>query len=102
MMKTMKPYFNTIKYFLLYVEIYIKGMNIDKLYLSITLFISLYLIVNTIQPDFIYNHRQNTLRPFGIGYKNTSILTLWLVSILLAIFSYFIVIYVYYLRDQWF
>lgn len=77
-------------------------MNIDKLYLSITLFISLYMMVITLQPSFIYNHRQKCLRPFGVGYKNTTILTLWIVSILLAIFSYFIVIYIYHLQDKWF
>ena len=77
-------------------------MNIDKLYISVALFISLYMIVITIKPGFIYNHRQNCLRPFGIGYKNTSVLTLWVVSILLAIVSYFIVIYVFHLQNKWF
>lgn len=77
-------------------------MNIDKLYLSITLFISLYLIVVITKPGFIYDHRRNCLRQFGIGYRNTTVITLWLTSILLAIFSYFMVIYVYHLRNQWF
>lgn len=77
-------------------------MNIDRLYLSVTLFISLYLILNVVKPEFIFNNKQNCLRPFGIGYKNTSVLCLWLVSILLAIFSYFIVIYIYHLRNEWF
>jgi hypothetical protein len=40
------------------------------------------------------------LRPFGVGYKNTTILPLWLASILLAIFSYFVVLYVIHLRYQ--
>ena len=74
----------------------------DKLYLAIILFVSLYMILNTIQPNFIYNHEQNCLRHFGIGYKNTTVITLWLATILLAIFSYFIVIYVYYIRNMWY
>ena len=74
----------------------------DKLYLAIILFVSLYMILNTIQPNFIYNHDQNCLRHFGIGYKNTTVITLWLATILLAIFSYFIVIYVYYIRNMWY
>ena len=73
-------------------------MNIEKLYLSITLFISLYMIVIISKPPFIYNHNQNCLRQFGVGYKNTTVFTLWIVSIFLAIFSYFIVIYIYYLN----
>ena len=77
-------------------------MNLDKLYLSVTLFITLYMMITIFQPSFVYNHHQNCLRPFGIGYRNTTILTLWLVSILLAIFSYFVVIYIYHLQGKWF
>ena len=76
--------------------------NMDKLYLAIILFVSLYMILNTIQPNFIYNHEQNCLRQFGIGYKHTSVVTLWLATILLAIFSYFIVIYSYYIQNMWY
>lgn len=77
-------------------------MNIETLYLSITLFIVLYMIVIISKPTFIYNHTQNSLRPFGIGYRNTSVFTLWIVSICLAIFSYFIVIYIQHLQGLWF
>jgi hypothetical protein len=77
-------------------------MDLDKLYLSIFLFVSLYSIINILQPSSIYNHQQNTLRPFGVGYKNTTILSLWLVSILLAIFSYLIVIYYLNILNMWF
>lgn len=77
-------------------------MSVDKLYLSIFLFVSLYSIVNIIQPNFIYNRQQNALRPFGVGYKNTTILSLWLVSILLAIISYFSVIYYFNVMNMWF
>lgn len=77
-------------------------MGIDKLYLSLILFVTLYAIVNIIKPNFIYNHKQDTLRPFGVGYKNTTILSLWLVSILLAIISYFAVIYYYNIMNLWF
>ena len=76
--------------------------NIDKIYLAIFLFITLYFLINIVQPNFIYNNRENCLRHFGIGYRNTTILSLWLVSILLAIFSYFVIIYIYYLKNQWF
>ena len=76
--------------------------NIDKVYLAIFLFITLYFLINIIRPNFIYNNRENCLRHFGIGYRNTTILSLWLVSILLAIFSYFVIIYIYYLKNQWF
>ena len=76
--------------------------NIDKLYLAIFLFIILYLLINIIKPNFIFNKQENCLRDFGIGYKNTSILSLWIVTIILAIFSYFIVIYIFHLQNRWF
>ena len=74
----------------------------DKLYLAIVIFLSLYLIVVSIRPDFIFDNKKNTLRQFGVGYKNTTILTLWIVTILLAIFSYFIVIYIHYIKNMWY
>ena len=77
-------------------------MRVDKLYLSVFLFVSLYSIINIIQPNAIYNHQQNSLRPFGVGYKNTTILSLWFVSILLAILSYFVVIYYFNIMNMWF
>lgn len=76
--------------------------NFNKLYLAITIFITLYLLLNIIQPDAIYNHEQNCLRHFGVGYKHTSVITLWIATLLLAIFSYFIVIYINNLNNNWF
>lgn len=74
----------------------------SKLYLAITLFIFLYMILNIIQPDIIYDHRRNCLRQFGVGYKHTSVITLWIATLLLAIFSYFIVIYMLHLSNMWY
>ena len=76
--------------------------NFDKLYLAIILFVTLYLLLNIIQPNIIYNHQLNCLRQFGVGYKHTTIITLWLATILLAIFSYFTVIYIFYLKNMWY
>ena len=76
--------------------------NVDKLYLAIFLFIILYLLINIIKQNFIFNKQENCLRDFGVGYKNTSVLSLWVVSILLAIISYLIVIYVFHLQNKWF
>lgn len=76
--------------------------NLSRVSLSIILFLILYSIVNVIKPDFIFDNKKNTVRNFGVGYKNTTVLTLWIVSIVLAIFSYFIVIYYYQLLNMWF
>ena len=76
--------------------------KIDKLYLAVIIFITLYLLLNIIQPNAIFNHKHNCLRPFGVGYRNATVITLWIATILLAIFSYFIVIYMYYLLNLWY
>jgi len=57
----------------------------------IFLYLILYILINYFSPNIIFNN--DIVRPFGVGYVNTTILPLWLVSILLAIFSYIFVIY---------
>lgn len=59
---------------------------------SILIFISVYLIINHFQPSFLYT-RDGSLRSFGLGYKNKTVLPLWLISIVIAILSYVIVLY---------
>lgn len=74
----------------------------SKLFNAIILFLTIYLIVNIIKPGFIFDNRRNCLRQFGIGYKNTSVITLWVFTILLAISCYFAVYYVDYLNNSLF
>ena len=76
--------------------------NLGRLSLSIILFIFFYTIVNLVKPEFIFDNKKDSVRSFGVGYKNTTVFTLWLVSIFLAIFSYFTIIYYYQLRNLWF
>tara|TARA_B100001287_G_C22605324_1_gene492422 strand:+ start:89 stop:334 length:246 start_codon:yes stop_codon:yes gene_type:complete len=76
--------------------------NIDRLYLAILLFVVMYMIINIIKPDFIFDNKLNCLRQFGVGYRNSTVLSLWLTSILLAIISYFAVIYLYQINNMWY
>ncbi len=71
---------------------------LNRLTMVIFLFIVMYSIIIIIKPGMIFNNRDNCLRPFGVGYKNTTIVPLWLISILFAIVSYFIVLYVLHIR----
>lgn len=64
----------------------------------IVIYVGLYLIINQIKPEIIFNTDEDNLRQFGVGYKEKTIFPLWLVSIILAIFSYFIVCYIYHLK----
>jgi hypothetical protein len=59
---------------------------------SILLFISVFGIVQLIKPAFLYKSDGST-RDFGIGYKNKTIMPVWLFSIILGILSYLFVLY---------
>ena len=70
-------------------RIFIKKHTIS---ISVIIFIIIYSVLYYIKPDFIYN-QDGSLREFGIGYKSKTIIPLWLLSIIIAILSYFIVSY---------
>jgi len=59
---------------------------------SILIFITLFSIVQLYKPLFLYN-QDGSIRSFGIGYKNKTIMPIWLFSIILGIFSYLFVLY---------
>jgi hypothetical protein len=59
---------------------------------SIILFIIVFGIIQMIKPAFLYNN-DGSIREFGIGYKNKTILPVWLLSIILGILSYLFVLY---------
>ncbi len=59
---------------------------------SIILFIVIFAIIQLIKPLFLYNSN-GSIREFGIGYKNKTILPIWLLSIVLGILCYLVVMY---------
>jgi uncharacterized membrane protein YozB (DUF420 family) len=59
---------------------------------SIVLFIILFVIIHIIKPSFLYNSN-GSIRDFGVGYKNKTILPIWLLSIILGILCYLFVMY---------
>lgn len=59
---------------------------------SIILFLILFAIIHYIKPGLIYN-RDGGFRPFGIGYRNKTVISIWVVAIVLAILSYLAVAY---------
>jgi len=61
-------------------------------FVSILLFLCIFGIVQFIKPSFLYNH-DGSVREFGVGYKNKTILPVWLFSILLGILCYITVLY---------
>jgi hypothetical protein len=59
---------------------------------SIILFLIIYFIIQIDHPLFIYNIN-GSLKQFGVGYKNKTILPVWLLSIVLGILCYIAVKY---------
>jgi hypothetical protein len=70
----------------------------DSFTLIIILYLILYSLLTYFKPNFLFDNENDILRQFGVGYNNTTIMPLWLCSILLAIFSYFIIIYILHLK----
>jgi hypothetical protein len=64
----------------------------NPLTMAILLFIILFTVIHMYKPVLIYN-TDGSLRQFGIGYRKKTVVPLWLVTILLAILTFSISIY---------
>jgi hypothetical protein len=60
--------------------------------ISIVLFVVIFAIIQFLKPAFLFKS-DGSLRLFGIGYKNKTILPIWLFSIILGILCYIAVLY---------
>jgi hypothetical protein len=68
-----------------------KFIRINKVNIAILLFLLCFTLVHIIKPSFIYN-KEGGFRPFGLGYKHKTVIPIWIISIILAIFSYLAVL----------
>ena len=59
---------------------------------SIVLFVIIFGIIQMMKPACFYN-RDGSIREFGVGYKNKTILPIWLLSLVLGILCYLAVMY---------
>jgi uncharacterized membrane protein YozB (DUF420 family) len=59
---------------------------------SIVLFLVMFGAIQIMKPDFLYN-KDGSIREFGVGYRNKTILPIWLLSLILGILSYLFVMY---------
>jgi hypothetical protein len=62
--------------------------------IAIFIFIILFGIINAFRPSIVYN-KDLSFRQFGIGYKNKTVVPIWLMSIILAILVYVGVTYLF-------
>ena len=59
---------------------------------AIILFVIIFGTIQMMKPTCFYN-RDGSIREFGIGYRNKTILPIWLLSLLLGILCYLAVLY---------
>ena len=60
--------------------------------LSILLFIILFGLMVYIKPTCVFN-KDGTMRQFGIGYRNKTVIPIWLIVIIMAYLSYLFLLY---------
>jgi len=65
-------------------------LQIHKVSFSILVFVIFLLIIHITKPAIIYN-KDGSFKQFGIGYMNKTVVPIWLVCIILGIFSYLVV-----------
>jgi len=61
---------------------------------AVFIFLILFGLINAFRPSVIYN-KDLSFRRFGIGYKNKTVIPIWLFSIILAILVYVAVTYLF-------
>jgi hypothetical protein len=60
--------------------------------ISIIMYISIYMFIMYLKPSFLFN-KNGSLREFGIGSRNKTIIPIWFLAIFIATLSYFSVMY---------
>ena len=69
----------------------------NKLNFSLLLFIILFSLIHQLKPSIVYDE-EGEFRPFGIGYRHKTVIPIWIVAIITAIFSYiFVMTYLVYI-----
>jgi hypothetical protein len=59
---------------------------------AIILFVLIFGLIQIMKPACFYN-KDGSIREFGVGYKNKTILPIWLLSLVLGILCYLAVLY---------
>ncbi len=59
---------------------------------SIIIYIAVFCVVQFIKPSFLYNE-DGSLKKFGLGVRQKTVIPIWLITMILAIFCYLFVLY---------
>ena len=64
----------------------------NKLSVAVCIFVIFFFMIHNLKPSFVYN-KDGSFREFGVGYRHKTVIPIWLVSIVIGIFSYLGVLY---------
>ena len=64
----------------------------NKTLVAVILFVIIFGTIQMMKPTCFYNS-DGSIREFGVGYRNKTILPIWLLSLLLGIVCYLAVLY---------
>lgn len=64
----------------------------NKLSVAVCIFVIVFFLIHYLKPSFVYN-KDGSFREFGVGYRHKTVIPIWLVSIVIGIFSYLGVLY---------
>jgi hypothetical protein len=64
----------------------------NKVNTAVIIFLVLFSIFHFIKPGFAYN-KEGGYRPFGLGFRNKTVIPIWVVAMILSISSYLFVLF---------
>ena len=59
---------------------------------AIILFVVVFALLHYLKPSFMYN-KDGSVRQFGLGFSKKTVIPIWLVTVILAILSYYAVMH---------
>lgn len=62
----------------------------NKVSIAILMFLVIFFSIHYLKPGLLYTP-EGGFREFGVGYRNKTVLPIWIISIVLAIMCYFLV-----------
>lgn len=70
-----------------------KFMRLNKVNIAIVIFLILFTLIHLYRPILMYT-KEGGFRQFGVGYKHKTVIPIWIVAIIIAIFSYLAVLFI--------
>ena len=62
----------------------------NKVSIAILMFLVIFFMIHYVKPGLLYT-KDGGFGEFGVGYRNKTVLPIWVISIVLAILCYFLV-----------